>query len=130
MKGVMHTEACDLGGRLLTLLTEPKPDEHEHQDMCRRMPQFSDEDGPMWVKTDWMHGYKLWVGHFPSSISKASIGQYCDGQVDISVISVQRGQRPPHWAYAIVAFTDVALAIKAFEQLATTNFDVKWFRKR
>ena len=127
VKGVMHTEACDLGGRLITLLTEPKPDEHEHQDMCRRMPQFSDEDGPMWVKTDWMHGYKLWVGHFPSSISKASIGQYCDGQVDISV---QRDKRRPDWASAIVTFTDVAVAIKAFEQLAMANFDVKWFRRR
>ena len=61
------------------------------------------------------------------AISKASIGEYCDGQVGISV---QSDKRQPNWAYAIVTFTDVALAIKAFEQLAMAKFDVKWFRRR
>ena len=116
-----------LGGRLILLLTEPKPDEHEHQDMCRRMPQFSDEDGPMWVKTDWMHGYKLLVRNLPNDMRKGTIGQYCDGQVDISI---RQDHRCPSYAYAIVTFTDVALAIKAFEQLAMAKFVPRWFRGR
>ena len=98
-KGVMHTKACDLGGRLILLLTEPKPDEHEphaHKEMHGggkakgkgkplRVPQVDEDDGPKWIREGSVPGYKLWVGGLPGDISLTDIGQYCEGHLDISI---------------------------------------------
>ena len=97
-KGVMHTKACDLGGRLILLLTEPKPDEHEphaRKEMCGgkakgkgkplRVPQVDEDNGPKWIREGSVPGYKLWVGGLPGDISLTDIGQYCEGHLDISI---------------------------------------------
>ena len=93
--------------------------------------------GPQWIRAGWVEGYKLWVGDLPDSIGKKDIGHYCAGHIGVAV---QRGKATSGMAYAIVTFTDLALANKAFEQLAMVKFDhgegprfwanVKWFAGR
>ena len=68
-------------------------------------------------------------------MTKVSIGQYCEGQVDISA---QSHKTRSGMACAIITFRDEALAIKAFEQLSMAKFQrgngqmhwpvVKWLR--
>ena len=84
-----------------------------------RVPQTGEEDGPKWTDDGWVSGYKLWVGDLPSDINKMTIGQYCHGQQDISV---QSRKTRAGMAYAIITFSDEALAIKAFEQLSMAKF--------
>ena len=147
VKVVMYIKACDHGECLLRLLTEPKPDEHEphaHKECGGkakgkgkplRVPQVDEDNGPKWIREGSVPGYKLWVGDLPDHICKKDIGHYCAGRVDVAV---ERGKATSGLAYAIVTFTDLALASKAFEQLAMVRFDhgegqrfwanVKWFR--
>ena len=131
MKVVMYIKACDHGECLLRLLTEPKPDEHEphaHKECGGkakgkgkplRVPQVDEDDGPKWIREGSVPGYKLWVGDLPDHICKKDIGHYCAGHVDVAV---ERGKATSGLAYAIVTFTDLALASKAFEQLAMAKF--------
>ena len=92
-----------------------------------RVPQTGEEDGPKWVDDGWVYGYKLWVGDLPRDISRVSIGEHCHGQVDISV---QSHRTRSGMAYAIVTFIDVALAIKAFEQVAIVHGTAgKWLKR-
>ena len=96
---------------------------------------MGEADGPKRVDDGWVYEYKLWVGDLPSDISKMTIGQYCDGQMDTSV---QSHRTRSGMAYAIITFTDETLAIKAFEQLSMAKAQhgkermhwlvVEWFR--
>ena len=51
-----EAEAVAIGQSVDMLVTEPsKPDDRmpdADEDMCKRVPQLGDEDGPVWVKTD------------------------------------------------------------------------------
>ena len=114
--------------------TPPKPDEPMPHAQCSgkgsgkasgkgrplRMPQMGEEDGPKWTDDGWVSGYKLWVGELPSNINRKVIGQCCVGHKDISV---QSRRTRSGMAYAIITFTDEALAIKAFEDVSMTKFD-------
>ena len=77
----------------------------------------------MWVEEGWTPGYKVRVGDLPCDISAVTIGQYCHGKADISIHGGHKKDRGHTEVYAIVTFTDVALAIKAFEQLAMAKFE-------
>ena len=129
-----EAKAVAIGQCVDMLVTEPQPDEpmpQAHQDMCSgkgkgtgmllRVPQLGDEDGPMWVKKGWTSGYKLFVGDVPNGINHVAIRQYCHGEANIS-IHEKKDDRGHAYVYAIVTFIDVALAIKAFEQLAMAKF--------
>ena len=132
VKGIIDAMAYDLWGGLILLLTEPKPDEHEphaHKECGGktkgkgkplRVPQVDEDNGPKWIREGSVPGYKLWVGDLPDHICKKDIGHYCAGHVDVAV---ERGKATSGLAYAIVTFTDLALASKAFEQLAMVRFD-------
>ena len=121
VKGIMEMKAQDIRQCVDMLLAEPTPDADEAQDMPSG-------------RAGWVEGYKLWVGDLPDNICKKAIGHYCAGHVDVAV---QRGKATSGVAYAIVTFTDLALASKAVEQLAMVRFDhgegqrfwanVKWF---
>ena len=132
------------------LLTQPKPDETTPHAQCSgkgsgkgsgkdrplRVPQMGEEDGPKWTDDGWVASYKLRVVDLPSDINKVTIGQYCHGQKDISA---QSRKTRSSMAYAFITFTDVALAIKAFEQLSMAKFEhgtgqthwpvAKWYRR-
>ena len=113
-----EAKAVAIGQCVDMMVAEPQPDEpmpKDHQDMCSgkgtgmllRVPQLGDEDGPMWVDDAWLPGYRLWVGHLRHDTCRTTIGQYCDGYVDVAVRSKNEE------AYAIMTFIDVAIAIKA-----------------
>ena len=131
----LEAKAAAIGQCVDMLVTEPQPDEpmpKAHQDMCSgkgkgtgmllRVPQLGDEDGPMWVERGCTPGYKVRVGDLPCDISAVTIGQYCHGEADIPIHGGQKKDRGHAEVYPIVTFTDVALAIKAFEQLAMAKF--------
>ena len=152
VKGLMQTKVDFMEECLDLLETEPKPDEDEpvpraDEDMRKgkasgkgkplRVPELDDEDGPKWIEEGWVSGWKLWVGDLPGGVRKTDVGQYCEGQVDVSV---QSNKTRSGMAFAIVTFLDLTMAIKAFEQVAMAKFDhgngqmywptVKWFRGR
>ena len=144
VKTVMEMKAQDIRQCVDMLLAEPTPDADEAQGMPSgkasgkgkrvRVPRVGEADGPQWIRAGWVEGYKLWVGDLPDNIGKKDIGHYCAGHIDVAV---QRGKATSGMAYAIVTFTDLALASKAFEELALVRFDhgegqrfwanVKWF---
>jgi hypothetical protein len=89
----------------------------------------------MWMYGGGPAGWKVLIEHLPSGVSDATIGNYCDGQVHICVLSHNPRSRI---ASALVTFGDLPQAIKAFEQLAMATFNddgemhraiVKWLRK-
>ena len=149
MQDIIQAKADAIEQCMDVLFAQPQPHEDEPmpdpgEALCNakangkgralQVPELGEEDGPKWIFEGWLIGWKVRVGLLPGNISKAAIGHYCEGQVDISVHSHNTQSRI---AYAIVTFIDLDLAITAFEQLAMATFDgdgeirratVKWFR--
>ena len=100
-----------------------------------RVPELGDEDGPKWIKEGEVFGWKLWVGNLPNDVSKAAIAYHCAGLVDIAC-----NKAPSGATFAVVTFSDLAAALKAFEQVAMAKFhhgegqmmwpSVKWHKAK
>ena len=148
IKDKLQAKADAIGQCMDALSGRPQPHEDEAmtdpcEDICSakgkgtplRVPRLGQEDGPMWMYGGGPTGWKVLIEHLPSDVSDATIGNYCDGQVHICVLSHNPRSRI---ASALVTFGDLPQAIKAFEQLAMATFNdagemrratVKWFRK-
>ena len=148
IKDKLQAKADAIGQCMDALSGQPQPHEDEAmtdpcEDICSakgkgtplRVPGLGQEDGPMWMYGGGPTGWKVLIEHLPSNVSDATIGNYCDGQVHICVLSHNPRSRI---ASALVTFGDLPQAIKAFEQLAMATFNdagemrratVKWFRK-
>ena len=124
-----EAKAVAIGQCVDTLPDEAMPEAHQDKGsdkgsgrgMLLRVPQLGDADGPKRVERGCTPGYKLWAGDLPNDVNRVTIRKYCHGEANIS-IHEKKDDRGRTKVCAIVTFTDVALAIKAFEQLAMAKF--------
>ena len=110
-------KVMQLGQCMDALSGQPQPHEDEAvtdpcEDICSakgkgtplRVPGLGQEDGPMWMYGGGPTGWKVLIEHLPSNVSDATIGNYCDGQVHICVLSHSPQSRI---ASALVTFGDL-----------------------
>jgi len=78
-------------------------------------------NGPMFLESGWVFGWKIWAGDLPRCMQKPVIAKVVGP--GFQAIAVNNIMTMSGMAYCVITYTDLDLAIAAFKRLAEARFD-------